>query len=172
ARVLIAEEVAVLNAADAGFEAAGDALRVISVGENVGVSHSGLLDCRLKLGDGELRGVDRVGGRGGAAGGHHLDLGRAATELVAGGLLNLIGAVADDEAGNEAADAVLDRVLVWRPPVAVAAGLRQEGAARQNARPSEEAVRDDLRPRRVEPTGVANGGEALIERLLDGGGHA
>ena len=67
---------------------------------------------------------------------------------------------------------MLDGVLVRRPPVAVAAGLRQEGAARQNARPSEEALRDDLRPRRVEAAGITDGREALIERLLDEGGHA
>src|SRR2546426_1065685 len=63
-------------------------------------------------------------------------------------------------------------VLVRRAPIAVAAGLREKRPARQDSRPSQEPLRDHLRPRRVESPGISDGGEALVERLFDECGNA
>src|SRR2546422_1189017 len=67
---------------------------------------------------------------------------------------------------------MLDRVLVGCPPVAMAAGLREKRPARQDSRPSQQPLRDHLRPRRVESPGISDGGEALVERLFDECGNA
>src|SRR5438128_1476961 len=63
-------------------------------------------------------------------------------------------------------------VLVRRAPIAVAAGLREKRPARQDSRPSQQPLRDHLRPRRVESPGISDGGEALVERLFDECGNA
>src|SRR5436309_3565233 len=142
------------------------------MGEDVGAADASLIDGRAQLLDGELCGVDRVSRRGCAAGGHYVDVGGAAAELVAGGLAHRVGAVADDEASDKTADAMLDRVLVGCPPVSVPAGLREKGSAWQDSRTAEEALVDDLRPGRIEPAGIADGCEALVERLFDECGNA
>ncbi len=63
-------------------------------------------------------------------------------------------------------------VLVRRAPIAVAAGLREKRPARQDSRPSQQPLRDHLRPRGVESPGISDGGEALVERLFDECGNA
>ena len=62
--------------------------------------------------------------------------------------------------------AAVDRV-VGGTVVAVATGLRQNGARRQDPRAADESRLDGLRPRRLEAARVADRGEALVERAVD-----
>jgi hypothetical protein len=139
----------------------------------VGVGHDDLAH-RLRLVDGgghllhrELGRDQGVGGGHGAAGGHDLDLGGAAAELLAGGFAHLVGAVADGGERRQAGDRLVQVVLVAQAPVAVAAGLGDHRPAGQDARPADVALDHRLSEAAVDAAGVADGGEAGLQRVFD-----
>ena len=123
----------------------------VGVDGDVGAPVFGGLDGGAELGLGEGRGVERAVGRGDAAAGRELDLGRAEQQLFARAEADFVGAVGDAcwrrvvpcaRAGRRAAGH-----FVRLAEVAVAAGDGDDRAGRVDARAGREAFVDArLRP--------------------------
>ena len=120
----VVDQIAVLDGAHAEPRGAGDRLGRIGVGADVAAEGGGLLHRGADFAIGELQAVERIVGRGDAAGHHDLHMVGALAHLLARGLADFVGAVGDRgfELQAVAADAFAAAELVRRresewPPV-------------------------------------------------------
>src|SRR5262245_1780877 len=161
----LADQVAVLDRAHARLDGVADRGVRVGVGQDVLADCARLLDRRAHLGDRELRGVELVRRRHGAAGGHDLDLVDVAAQLLAHRLAHL-GLAVGDRADH--ADAAVDRLdpLGTPPLVAVAAGLGDVAAGDEHARAGIDPLVDGLAEAVVGAAGIAHSREALQEAFF------
>ena len=153
-----------LDRAHARLHRTDDRSRRVGVRHHVGVGGLGLFADRAELVHRVLRPVDRIGGAGHPAAGHHLDLVRAGADLLARRSAHLAHAIGDPtehaQAGARAQD-VLPHAD--RAHVAVSAGLRDRLPGDQQPRPLEVPALDRLDQPVVGACGIAHGGEAALE---------
>ena len=153
-----------LDGADAEPRGAGDGLRRVGVGADIAAEGGCFLHRRADFAFGELQAVERIVGRGDAAGHHDLHMVGALAHLLARGLADFIGAVGDG--GFE-----LQAVAAGAFAAHVGAPARIRMTARRADR-----LAGDIKPwtrdmsgfdRRLDapvgPSGVADGGETAIE---------
>src|SRR5579859_817612 len=89
-------EVPMLDTAHAALQAAIDGPRGISVSHDVEIGSLGFLNRGSDLLAGELGGVNAVGGRRNSATQHELEVGGAASDLLASCLAHFLHAITDD----------------------------------------------------------------------------
>jgi len=104
--------------------------------------------------------VEGVGGRSGAAAGHNLDLVGALAEVFASGASDGVGAIGDEGRRSEGMVLVGRAQVVVGSRVAVAASLRDEAAADEHARASNETTTHGLLEAPGAAAGVPDGSEA------------
>src|SRR5262249_6195374 len=149
------------DGANATTHGAPDRLGGVGVGTDVFAPVVGLLAVRLDLVGAELEALQRVVGRGHAAGDHELDVVGALPQLLAHRLEHLRHAVDDwRQVVQAGATGACDRALGPAPEVAVAAGLAHGPAGDEQAWPVHQPVVDRGLHAEVAAGGVAHGGEA------------
>ena len=156
-----------LDTAHPGLDRIAYALVVVGVDGHIGVPRRSFLNCDRDLFDGEL-GVGQS-----IMSAHHspchaeLQEGGSATEGFADVVPQLVRVARHHRQGAQARDVVAAPQLGGFPfgsVVAVPTNLALNRSARQGARPSDLALRDRGDDTAVDPAGVANGGEAGVER--------
>jgi len=159
---LFVDEIAVLDARDAGTQRVLDAGRAFGVRQCAANARRGrFLDDRSDLVDRELAGIGRVGGRQNSAGGHHLDPIRARPYLEACRAPDRIYSVGDP--GRQVGRVRLQHGPRRGPAVAVPTGLGKRRAANLRPRTGESAARErPLDAGRCVPR-IANGGHASFQ---------
>ena len=155
-------QVAVLDAPHARLQAAVDGAGGVGVAGHVDVGGGGFLDDRPQFVHGELGGVHPVAGRVDRAAQVHLDVMRAAADLLADRPPDLVHAVADDPDGGGVVVAVVHGAA-RRAPVAGPAGLGQLLAAVEQPRPGEVALLDGPGQPGLAGPDVPDGGEAASQ---------
>ena len=136
----------------------------------VGISVASRLDAGTELGLAEGQHVQRGARRCDASAAHELDLRSALEELFAHPQTNLVRAVGDIGGARLLHEAQwtarTPRQIGQRRIVAVAAGRRDHGAGRIDARPGREPVVDCLLQREGRAAEIPDGGKAAHQRSL------
>ena len=155
---------AVLQAVHPGADGAGDGVRHVQVGGDVGSRVRRLLHRGAHLGFGVALPGNRVRGAGDAAIGHDLDEGGTLAQFLAAGAAHLVRAVRHAAEAAEAAGPAVGVVrVVPGAEVRVAAGLGECLAAGDEAGAGGVAFLDRLREGEGRAAGVADGGEAAVQ---------
>ena len=142
-------------------------LRCCGRERHIGVPCRSFLNCNSDLFDGELGVGQSIMCAHHSAGHAELQEGGSATEGFADVVSQLVRVARHHGEGAQARDVVAAPQLGGFPfgsVVAVPADLALNRSARQDARPSDLALRDRGDDTAVDPAGVANGGEAGVER--------
>ncbi len=159
-----------LDAFDAGLDRPAYGFRGIGVHGHIGAPVVGGLDRGLHLVQRVLRHIQRVVGRGGAAAGHDLDLGRAGAQVFTGRGQYLVPAIGDEAHAHQFASRNRTTepagTIARHPEVTVAGGLRDHRAAWVDARPDVLALVDRPLDTEYRAAHVPGGSESAQQHLL------